>query len=83
MFVSRYYFHVQSNVRQTDVDGMELSNDVEARQQAIRSAGDMLKTFPEEFWGSRPWSVTVTNAAGLVLWELYLDGVAAAIMPQD
>jgi hypothetical protein len=82
MIVSRYYFHVQSNVRQTDENGLELTDDIEARRQAIRAAGDMLKEYPEEFWGSRPWSVTVTNAAGLVLWELYLDGVAAAIMPQ-
>lgn len=29
------------------------------------------------FWGSRPWSVSVTDPQGLVLWEIFMDGVAS------
>ena len=30
------------------------------------------------FWRSRPWSVTVTDARGLILWEVSMDGVSSA-----
>jgi len=30
----------------------------------------------DAFWGSRPWSITVTNAEGLILWEIIMDGSA-------
>jgi hypothetical protein len=35
----------------------------------------------DTFWGSRPWSVTVTDAVGLVLWEIEMDGTSSAAAP--
>jgi hypothetical protein len=37
----------------------------------------MMHDAPEGFWGSRPWNVTVTDAAGLVLYEISMDAVEA------
>jgi hypothetical protein len=73
----RYFFHTQCSSRFTDEDGIDYATPVEARAEAIRSAGEMMRDAPEEFWGSRPWEVTVTNEVGLVLWELSMDGFSS------
>lgn len=72
----RFFFHTQTDTRVTDTEGTELAGPVEARRDAIATCGRMMQDAPEGFWGSRPWNVTVTDAAGLVLWEIFMDGVA-------
>lgn len=79
--MQRYFFHTQTLSRDTDTDGIELDSPHEARRQAIETCGQMMKDAPEGFWGSRPWSVTVTDAAGLVLWSIEMDGSASAAAP--
>ncbi|WP_425506407.1 DUF6894 family protein [Sphingomonas xinjiangensis] len=79
-----FYFHTQTGTRYTDVDGTDLAGPVDARRQAIQTCGQMMQEAPEGFWGSRPWSVTVTDAVGLVLWEISIDGQSsAATMTMD
>jgi hypothetical protein len=74
----RYFFHMQTETRTSDEDGLDLSSPIKARRQAIQTCGEMMRDAPEGFWGSRPWNVTVTDAAGLVLWEIHMDGTASA-----
>jgi hypothetical protein len=74
----RYFFHTQTDTRSTDEDGIELDGPIDARREAIRTCGEIMREAPEPFWGSRPWSVTVTDGAGLVLWEIYVDGISSA-----
>ncbi|WP_443026093.1 DUF6894 family protein [Sphingomonas sp. PB2P19] len=74
----RFYFHTETDVRSTDTEGMEFSGYEEAKHQAIRTAGDLMRETPQVFWGSRPWSVSVTDATGLIMWEIYLDGQTSA-----
>ena len=73
-----YFFHTQTGSRATDEIGLEFSSPREARAQAIIACGELAKDSPEGFWGSRPWSVIVTDAMGLILWELSMDGFASA-----
>jgi hypothetical protein len=73
----RFFFHTQTDSRITDDDGLELAGPAEARREAIQTCGEMMRDAPECFWGSRPWSVTVTDSAGLVLWEIMVDGNAS------
>jgi hypothetical protein len=80
--VSLFYFHTQTDTRVTDEDGFEFDSPVEARRQAIKTCGEMMRDAPEGFWGSRPWSVTVTDSAGLVLWEVQVDGSPSAAAPR-
>ena len=75
--MDRYFFHTQTDTRYTDDEGVELAGPIEARRQAIQTCGQMMQDCPEIFWGSRPWSVTVTNSAGLVLWEIFMDGITS------
>jgi ElaB/YqjD/DUF883 family membrane-anchored ribosome-binding protein len=73
----RYFFHSQTDARMTDMEGYELATPQEARQQAIETCGQMMVDAADAFWGTRPWTVTVTDAAGLILWEISMDGFAA------
>lgn len=75
--MARYFFHLQTDSYSTDDMGVELASAAEARAQAIITCGQMLKDDPRNFWGSRPWSVTVANEAGLILWQLSMDGFAS------
>jgi hypothetical protein len=75
--VARYYFHMQTDTRGTDTDGIEFANKLDARKQAIVTCGQMMQDDPDIFWGSRPWSVTVTDNAGLIIWEISMDGVSS------
>jgi hypothetical protein len=73
-----FFFHTQTDIRVTDTEGTEFAGYIEARREAIRTCGQMMQDAPEIFWGSRPWSVSVTDATGLILWEIHLDGQASA-----
>jgi hypothetical protein len=65
--VALYFFHTQTDTRETDSEGTEFATPLEARAEAIVTCGHMMKDAAESFWGSRPWSVTVTDANGLIL----------------
>ncbi len=69
----RFFFHAQAESRMTDDTGLELDDLVQARREAIRTCGEMIRDAPEGFWGSRPWNFTVTDSAGLVLCEVIVD----------
>lgn len=73
-----FFFHTQTDIRVTDTEGTEFPGYIEARREAIRTCGQMMQDAPEIFWGSRPWSVSVTDGTGLILWEIHLDGQASA-----
>ena len=77
----RYFFHMQTLTRYTDVDGLEMDSPADAREEAIRACGELLRDCPAGFWNSRPWSVTVTDAAGLILWDISIDGATSAAAP--
>lgn len=78
----RYFFHTNTTTRYSGDEGLELDTPLEAREEAIRLVGELMRISPSEFWGSRPWGVTVTDAAGLTLWEIAVEGTAAAAAPQ-
>ena len=74
----RYFFHTQTTSRLSDEEGLELLGPVEARREAIRTCGEIIRDCADAFWGSRPWSVTVTDPEGLILWDISVNGSAAA-----
>jgi hypothetical protein len=37
----------------------------------------MVRDHPNKFWNSRPWTVTVTDDRGLVMWEIEVSGVSS------
>ena len=73
----RFFFHTQTDTRFTDAEGTECLDHVAARLEAIETCGEMMRGCGEVFWGSRPWTVTVTDATGLILWDISIDGTAS------
>ena len=73
----RYFFHLNTTLRTTDDEGLELDGLKQAREEAIRTCGEMMRDAADGFWGSRPWSITITDDAGLIFYELAVDGFAA------
>jgi hypothetical protein len=73
----RYYFHSSTTSRFTDDEGYECATLADARRMAIRTCSEMIHGSEDEFWGSRPWTVTVTDEAGLIMLEIQVDGFAA------
>jgi hypothetical protein len=74
--MARHFFHTQTSIRFTDLEGLELSSHALARTEAVRTCGELMKDAPDGIWGTRPWSVTVTEANGTVLYEIMMDGSA-------
>ena len=75
--MARYYFHMQTDSRSTDTEGTEFPTPQLARAQAIVTCGQMMTDAADGFWCSRPWSITVTDEKGLILWDLSMDGFAS------
>jgi hypothetical protein len=72
-----YYFHMQTDTRHHDSEGAEFATPQAARAQAIVTCGQMMQDAADSFWDSRPWTVLVTDAANLILWELTMDGFSS------
>ncbi|WP_028966930.1 DUF6894 family protein [Sphingomonas phyllosphaerae] len=74
----RYFFHSETDNRSTDGEGVELDTPEQARREGIQMCAQMMHDAPKSFWGSRPWSVTITDEAGLVLWNINIDASESA-----
>lgn len=74
----RYYFHTSTDKRFTDDEGFECASASEARKMAIRTCSEMIHGSEDAFWGTRPWTVTVTDSMGVIMFEIAVDGFASA-----
>ena len=63
----RYYFHIENGVTIMDMLGTDLAGDVEARDEAVKTAGEMMKDQGARFWSGTEWSMLVMNTARSVV----------------
>jgi hypothetical protein len=75
--LAHYYFHTSTHSRHTDDQGIECATPADARRMAIKTCGELIRGAEDRFWGSRPWAVTVTDAAGVIMYEIAVDGFAS------
>jgi hypothetical protein len=73
--VPRFFLHSQTNVQTTDIVGFECSSAAQARTEAVRICGQMMRDAPEAFWQSQPWTMDIVDETGLLLWEFRFDGL--------
>lgn len=64
MAVPRFFFHVRDSTEIIDRVGTECTGREDARAQAVRAAGDMLKELGGRFWDDEQWRMSVTDEAG-------------------
>ena len=64
--VPRYFFHIMDGRASIDHEGTELAGIEEARSQAIRTAGEMLRQDSSGggIWSGHPWQMTVADETG-------------------
>ena len=74
-----YYFHTQDGRCIRDDEGIELPNDDAARNEASVVLGELVKEDPEMVWRDHNFSVTVTDATGLILYVLDLTASCSPV----
>jgi hypothetical protein len=60
----RYYFHVMDGRATIDEDGTELPDVEAARDEAIRTAGEILASGGASLADGHPWNMTVADQDG-------------------
>ncbi|HEY8612371.1 MAG TPA: hypothetical protein VIL69_13895 [Roseomonas sp.] len=68
--MSRYFFHVHDGTSSIDWDGIELGSLQEAREEAVRLAGQMLRDGAARFWNGEKWRLDVASPADVPLFTL-------------
>lgn len=66
----RFYFNIYDGVSLPDNTGTELAGWDEARIEAIRLAGEVLKDQAKQISLGEEWRLEVTDRSGLVLFRL-------------
>ncbi len=60
----RYFFHVRDSGEYLDTDGVVLAGPAEARAEAVRASGEMLRDIGGRFWDSGEWRMWVVDESG-------------------
>jgi hypothetical protein len=66
----RYFFHVLDGRAAIDVDGLVLTDEDQARAEALRGAGEMLADADMNVWLGNEWMMAVTDPTGSILFKL-------------
>ena len=67
---ARYFFDIYDGLEVPDLVGSEWPNLGAARIEAVRAAADILHRYPERFWQSDEWTLTVSNSHRSALFSL-------------
>jgi GTP-dependent phosphoenolpyruvate carboxykinase len=79
----RYFFHVIDGHDIIDNEGSEMSSLKEARTEAIRLAGSILRDEGDTFWNGTEWHMNVTDAAGQSILKLRFSADDQGIAPDE
>jgi hypothetical protein len=60
----RYFFHVMDGRASIDREGTELAGLAEARAEAVRTAGEILRPDSAGVWSGHPWQMTIADDTG-------------------
>jgi len=77
----RYFFHVIDGHDIIDNVGTVLPGLREARAEAIRTAGTILRDEGDQFWNGTEWHMNVTDASGQSVLKLHFSADDQGITP--
>jgi hypothetical protein len=66
----RYFFHVIDGKDIRDTDGTGLAGIAQARDQAVATAGEMIRHDGHTVWNGSPWMMNVTDEHGAAVFTL-------------
>ena len=76
--MAQFFFHTEDGRSVSDDEGTDLETLADARVEAVRVLGDILRESPEEVLATGQLRLTVTDAAGLIYFALDLSATDAA-----
>ncbi|WP_424139106.1 DUF6894 family protein [Roseomonas chloroacetimidivorans] len=79
----RYFFHIQDSQSLADKEGTEIGGLKEAREEAVRLAGQMLRDGAQQFWEDGKWRLDVASPAGVVLFTIVVAAFDAPIIDPE
>jgi hypothetical protein len=68
--MARYFFHVMDGRALVDREGTELPNMQAVRFEAVRAAGEILADDGLSTLGTSPWTMSVADESGNVVYSL-------------
>jgi hypothetical protein len=77
--MSLYFFHVADGRDYPDLRGSDLVNLDAARAEALRYTSQLLSNAVNQFWDGAEWTMTVTDAAGMIFFTLNFFAVNAPV----
>lgn len=66
----RFHFKIQDGAEVPDSVGAELAGMNEARREAVRLMGELMRDNPDAVWGDEAWRMVVTDDADLTLFTI-------------
>ncbi len=75
----RYFFNIENGSSTPDVDGVVLTGAAEARAQATKMAGEMLREGSARLWETGQWRLDVRDEAGSAVFALSLLAEKGAV----
>jgi hypothetical protein len=76
----RYHFHTEDGHHHPDPDGLELSDPLSVRTEAIRALGQLVSERHEDFWREGSFRMIVADHTGLTLIILDLTATVSPAM---
>jgi hypothetical protein len=77
--MAHFYFHTEDGRAIADDEGLDLATLADARIEAVRVLGDILRENPQELLDTGALRLTVTDGSGLIYFALDLSATDAAV----
>ena len=78
--MERFHFNIEDGKPYPDDEGTLLVDLTAARREALKVITEAVMNWPDEFWRTQQYSVTVTDHSGLALFTLNLSVQDAAAL---
>ena len=75
--LARYHFQVRTRSHVLADEGLDLVSQDEARAEAARRVGDLLKEHAGLLWLEQDWHMDVTDETGLILFIIQVSALNA------
>jgi hypothetical protein len=68
--MARYFFHIHNGHDLPDESGTAFPGVTQAREEAIKTASELLRGDGHEFWNGPDWTMRVTDEVGLPVFTI-------------
>jgi hypothetical protein len=69
----RYFFHIHNGQEIPDECGTVFPGVKEAREEAVKTAGELLRGDGRDFWEGPDWTMRVTDATGVPVFTIKIS----------